>query len=441
MLSTRDLLLTAGPFVALAASLLVAAYFVLQPNPPRKVVLATGPEQSDYAAYGERYATFLRKFGIEVELRTTEGSSENRRLLLDATEKVDIAFVRGGAGEALRRAQEKENSVPLVSLGSLFYEPIWIFYREEAGRRLAGARLEKLDQMRGWKVATTTRGSGASGLINRLLQANGLDADVIPLERLDLTSGAIGLISGRLDAMALVSSPESPILQMLLRTPGIRLFEFTQADAYSHRFGYLQPVVLSRGVADLAADVPSRSVNLVAPATMLIAREDTHPALVHLFVQAAAEIHGGAGWFSRPGQFPSALNNEVPLAPAAERFFKNGPPLLQRYLPFWMANLIDRMWVALISIIAILIPLSRVVPPLYAFRVRSRIFRWYRQLRSIEDRMVGKDAALGELAEELEALETKVEHVAVPLSYTYELYSLRTHIDLVRSRLRNLSRQ
>ena len=435
LLSVRDLSLTVGPFVLLALVLLAGAYTLLKPNPPKRVTLATGPEQSDYAAYGQRYAAALRKHGIEVVLRPSEGSSDNRRMLLDPAQEVDLGFVRGDAGEALRDAQLKEDSVPLQSLGSLFYEPVWIFYRAEPERRLAGARLERLDQLRGWRIGTSARGHGATYLLVRLLEANGLAREDVKLERLDLTGSAIGLINGRLDAVAMVSSPESPILQMLLRTPGIKLYEFAQSEAYSRRFGYLTPVSLPRGVADLAQDVPPRSVQLLAPATMLLAREDTHPAIVQLFVQAAAEIHGGASWFARAGQFPARMGTEVPMATEAERFLKNGAPLLQRYLPFWLANLIDRMWLALLSIVAILIPLSRVVPPLYDFRVRSRIFRWYRQLRQIEDKLVRRTVPVGDLRKELDELDGRVEHIAVPLSYTDELYALRTHIALVRTRL------
>jgi hypothetical protein len=177
-------------------------------------------------------------------------------------------------------------------------------------------------------------------------------------------------------------------------------------------------------------------VVLVAATCSLVAREDLHPALVQLFVQAAGRIHGGAGWIARAGQFPTAENTEFPLARDAERYYRNGPPGMQRYLPFWLANLVDRMWVALISIIAILIPLSRVVPPHYQFRIRSRIFRWYRDLRQIEDELGHSDADHARLLKELDMLEAKAERIAVPLAYTDELYALRSHIALVRERLR-----
>ena len=221
---------------------------------------------------------------------------------------------------------------------------------------------------------------------------------------------------------------------MLLQTPGIQLFSFAQADACARRFPFLSPVVLPRGVVDLARDVPPKDVRLVAPTATLVARDSTHPALIQLFVQAADKVHSGAGWFQKKGDFPSAANTERPLAKEADRYYKNGPPLLQRYLPFWLANLIDRMWPVLVTVIAVLIPLSRMLPPLYEFRVRSRIFRWYGQLRDVEEGIGTR--APDELLRELAGIEQRVERVTVPLSYADELYALRTHIQMVGNRLR-----
>ena len=435
LILARDLAVTVGPFVLVALALLVGAYFLLEPNPPRRVVLATGPELSDYAEFGRRYAAALKHHHIEVVLKPTEGSSANRRLLRDPKEKVDFGFVRGGSSEAIRAEDDKGEGLPLVALGSLFLEPVWIFYRAEAAAKLPGRKFERLEQVRGWKVNAGSRGAGSTSLFLKLLRANDLDREDVTLNRLDPTHAAIALFNKEIEAMVLVSAPESSILQMLLRTPGIELFEFTQAEAYTRKFGYLNSVTLPRGVADLTRDVPPRDIRLVAPTSMLVAREDTHPALIQLFVQAAHEIHAEPGWFARSGQFPSKEDIEFPLAPEAARFFKTGPPLMQRYLPFWLANLIERMWVVLISIVAILIPLGRVVPPLYNFRIRSRIFRWYRQLRQIEDSLSTKMVPAAELLDELNRLDAKAERITVPLSYTDELYSLRSHIALVRERL------
>jgi hypothetical protein len=222
---------------------------------------------------------------------------------------------------------------------------------------------------------------------------------------------------------------------MLLQTPGVRLLEFPEAEAYARRFPFLGPVTLPQGIADLAHNVPAHDVPLIAATTSLVARDGTHPALEQLFVQAAAKIHGRAGWISRAGRFPTPEGTELPLAAEAARFYRNGPPLLQRYLPFWLANLIDRMWVALFTIIAALIPLSRIVPPLYQFRVRRRIFRWYRQLRNVEAQVAAAAAPTAELIAELDRLDARASRVTVPLSYADELYDLRSHIALVRARL------
>jgi TRAP transporter TAXI family solute receptor len=427
LVSARDLALAWGPFVLLGAVLLAVAYWLADPQPPRRVVLATGPQQSAYAEFGRRYAQELRRFGIRVELRTTIGSRDNLRLLRDPKERVDLAFVQGGSSERVRTPEEEAQETPLVSLGSLFYEPVWIFSRGKPVRAVA--------DLRGLKVNTGARGSGTPGLVTRLLAANQMERDDIVRTTLGDTDAVVALLGGRLDAIALVSAPESPYVQMLLATPGVHLLEFGNAEAYARRYRYLSPVVLPRGVVDLARDVPKHDVPLLATTTSLVAREGTHPALVQLFVQAAARIHGAPGWISRAGEFPSAAGSEFPLAKDAERFYRAGPPLLQRYLPFWLANLVDRMWVALFSIVAVLIPLSRLVPPLYQFRVRSRIFRWYRNLRLIEAEVEEKDRSRAELLASLDKLEGRVAAVKVPLSYADELYRLRQHIHLVRERL------
>jgi TRAP-type uncharacterized transport system substrate-binding protein len=436
LLSVRDLLVTAGPFLLIALLLLGLAYVALDPNPPRKVVLATGADQGAYAEFGRRYAAALRQHGIRVELRTTQGAAENLALLRDPASNVDLAFVQGGAEE--RPQGEKTNAEAddsaLVSLGSLFYEPVWLFYREDASQRLLKAdTLTALTQLAGWKLNIGAPGSGVPNLMKELLEANRIDPATISLLRQPQTPAVVSLLGGETDALVFASAPESLMVQMLLQTPGIKLFDFAQAEAYSRRFPFMSPVTLPRGVVDLANDVPPADVRLVAPTASLVAKRATHPALVQLFVQAAQTIHGEAGWFQRKGEFPSPKNTEFPLSKEADRFYRTGPPLLQHYLPFWLANLVDRMWVALVSIIAILIPLSRVVPPLYEFRIRSRIFRWYGQLRTVENHQ--GDRPTEQLMKDLDAIEARVEHVTVPLSYADELYSLRSHINLVRRRL------
>jgi len=432
LLLCRDLLIAAAPFLALAAVLLWLAYALLDPAPPRRIVLATGPQSSAAAEFGRAYAQRMGEQGVEVELLATEGSAENLRLLRDPGRRVDLAFVQGGAGEAILVVDEDRGGEPLVSLGSLFYEPLWVFYRSD----LRAAPLERLDQLAGLRVDLGTPGSGARNLVRKLLHANRVEPSSLAASELAPTEAVIELLAGRLDAIVLVTAPESPLVQMLLITPGIALAEFVQAEAYARRFGFLSHLVLPRGVVDLGRDLPPRDVPLVAATTTLAARESTHPAIVQLAVQAAREIHGAPGWFARAGQFPRADSPELPLADEAARFYRSGPPLLQRYLPFWMANLADRMWLVLLSIIAVLIPASRIVPPLYERQVRSRIFRWYGELRDIEDAAGAAAADRLRLLSALDALEAKVGRIVVPLAYADELYALRAHIGMVRSRLR-----
>ncbi len=436
LVSLRELVISAGPFVVFTLALLWLAYLILDPTPPTKVVLATGSEQGAYAEFGKRYATELARYGIEVELRTTAGAAENRRLLRDANSGVDIAFMQSGAGDAIYAVDEDKSGRPLFSLGNLFVEPVWLFYRTEAAQRThSDDTLDRLQQMVPLSLNIGAPGSGAANLLDKLLNANKIDPAQMKLQRLAPTPAVIALLGGEVDALAFVSSPESALVRMLLQTPGVQLFEFPQADAYARRFEFLTSVTMPRGTVDLAQDVPAADVRLVAATASMVTTDRFHPALVQLFVQAAQRIHGESSWFGPAGQFPNGAASEFPLAKEAARFYRDGPPLLQRYLPFWVANLIDRMWVVLASIIVILIPLSRIVPPLYAFRIRSRVFRWYRQLREIEHAAAQADVKPAELLPKLDQLEQRVEKVSVPLSYTEELYALRSHIDMVRKKL------
>ena len=427
LLSLRDLAVSVGPFILLTVALLTLAYAWLDPNPPKRVTLATGPAQSAYEAFGKRYAEALAHEGIEVVLLPSEGSAANLQLLREG--KADLGFVQGGTSD-YTDADEKK----LSSLGSLFVEPLWLFYRENSASKVsATATLTALTQLSGMKINLGTPGSGVPSLMAKLLESNRIEPSSLQISNLAQTPATVAFLEGELDAIVFASAPESLMVQMLLQTPGVKLMNFAQNDAYSRRFAFLSPVRLPRGVVDLAANIPPEDVRLVAPTTALLTRNTTHPALLQLFAQAGNQIHGSAGWFKRAREYPNVDNNELPISKEAERALHSDSPLLQRYLPFWVANLIERMWLVLSIIIALLLPLSRIVPPLYAFRVRSRIFRWYGQLRNIELRIETEDNAV--LLKELNTLESRAEKVSVPLSYTDELYALRSNIHLVRKKL------
>lgn len=430
LLSIRDLIASAGPVVFLVIGMLIAAYWWLQPQPPKRVTLATGPAGSAYAEFGQRYARSLATNGIEVVLKPSEGSSDNLQMLRNGT--ADVAFVRGGSADVVA-----DEEAGLTSLGSLFYEPLWIFYRSDAARtvnRKTGT-LESIAQLKGLRVNVDKPGSGVPEIMERMLRANHLDASALQLSNLEQTPATEALQAGLLDVIVLASAPQSPQVQQLLRAPGIALMDLAQSDAYSRRFPFLSAVSLPRGVVDLARDVPTHDVSMLAATTSLLAREQTHPALRQLFAQSAQTLHGEAGWFNRARDFPNTRTSELPVSPEGDRAINGTPPFWQRYLPFWASNLIERMWLVLGGLVVLMLPLSRVVPPLYQFRVRSRVFRWYGQLRDIETQLESPEADHDALLTKLDDLDRRVNKVAVPLSYADELYALRNNIAAVRQRV------
>lgn len=441
ILYLRDIGHSIWPFIVLACLLLAMAYWWLDPNPPNRVILATGPAQSAYDEFGKRYAKQLAAKGIEVVLLPSEGSSANLALLQSG--KVDLGFVQGGSID--RDSLESNTNIAnqtnnardnILSLGSLFVEPVWLFYREDSAKKInANATLSTLAELKGLRVNVGTPGSGVPNLVDKLLDINRIDPASIKKSQLEQTPATMAFLAGELDAIVFASAPESLMVQMLLQTPNVKLMSFAQSEAYSRRLPFLSPALLPRGVVDLAKDVPAQDVRLVASTTALLTRTNTHPALVQLFSQTSQSIHGGAGWFNRARDFPNATHSEFDLSKEAERNLKTGAPLLQRYLPFGMANLIERMWLALGIIVAILLPLSRIIPPMYKFRIRSRIFKWYGQLRHIEEQLAQNPSSKTPLRTELDDLDARVSTISVPLSYADELYALRSNIALVRQKL------
>jgi TRAP-type uncharacterized transport system substrate-binding protein len=427
LISIKEMLVAGGPFVVLAIAALVLTYLWLDPTPPKHVRLATGPAQSAYDDFGKRYKKALAANGIQVVLVPSKGSSDNLHLLRDG--KADLGFVQGGSTDV------SEDESGIESLGSLMVEPVWLFYREGAAKKLRAPALTTLREMNGWRVNLGAQGSGVHRLMRKMFDANGVDESQLVVSRFDDTTATVAFLDGKLDAIVFASAPQSLLVQMLLQTPGVKLMDFAQSEAYSRRFAFLTPVVLPRGVVDLAKDVPPADMHLVATTTSLLTRHETHPAIVELFVQAARDIHGPAGWFNRAGAYPTQEHSEFPISREAERNLRDAQPFLQRYLPFWLANLVERMWLALGIIVAIMLPLSRIVPPVYQFRIRSRVFRWYGQLRAIESSMQEGDVDRAKTAKELDELDARVGRIHVPLSYAGELYALRQSIELVRARL------
>ena len=456
-LNLRDLIASAGPLLVLALGLLVGAYWWLDPQPPKQVRLATGPEDSAYAGFGSRYAQALARDGIQVVQVPTEGSLDNLKLLREG--KVDVAFVRGGSLVLSRprpvpaaSASDAAATVPdpdagLLSLGALFYDPLWIFYREDAAAiaiarhtpkaKASGTKpvLTSLTQLRDLRVNVDQPGSGVPQLMGRLFQANGLDESDLTLSHLPQTEAAQALLAGDIDVAVLTSAPQSPVVRGLLRSPDIHLLNLAQADAYARRFAFMRTVTLPRGVADLAEDVPPHDVTLLAASTALLTREDTHPALRQRFAQAAQGIHSRSGWLNEAREFPNTCTSELTVGSEGDRAINGKPLFWQSYLPFWASNVIERMWLVIGGLIVLILPLSRVVPPLYTFRVRRRVFRWYARLRDIETRAESGKASRDETLAALNELDRVANGIAVPLAHVDEVYALRNNIHAARKRL------
>jgi len=395
------------------------AFQFIKPAPPDRVLMASGGEQGAYHAFAKTYAQRLAAEGIELQIVNTAGSVENIALLRSG--RVDVAMVQGGI-------EDDGQGEELHSLGSLYFEPLWLFKR-------TGLEIDRLPQLQGKGVAIGQEGSGTQALVKRLLSDNGLKTDSPKLHRLGGDAAAKALLAGQVDAAFFVSSARSELVSLLLRAPDIELVSFERADAYARRYRFLSSLELPEGVVDLHQNIPPSRVKLLAPAANLVVNADIHPAVIDLLLQAAEQAHAEGDWFEERGQFPQDALLAYPLAKEAKRYYRHGPPFLQRYLPFWAASLIDRLKVMLLPLVLMLLPLLRIMPPIYTWRMRSRVYRWYEQLEQVDLQLVKQDADRQALAAELDRIENDVRGVHVPLSFADRLYHLRQHIDLVRQRL------
>ena len=430
LVSLRDLFATAWWIFLIVGIGFVIAFQFVQPAPPNRIVITTGSDAGAYYAYAGRYANILARNGVTLEVRTSAGSLQNLERL--ENDEAQVGFVQGGVIEPKGDPDEEDTDSALVSLGSVFFEPVWVFYRGDR-------RFDRLTDLKGKRIAIGQEGSGVRQLAQQLLSANEIKPGdhLLPLSGL---KAAEELQQGRIDAAFIIAAEHAPVVQVLLRSPGVKVMSFAQAEAYQRRFPFLTKLVLPQGVADLVRDYPPHDVTVLAPTANLIVRGDLHPALQSLLLQAATEVHGRAGFFQRAGEFPAYKDRLLPLSPEAARYFKSGPPFLQRYLPFWLAVLIDRLMVLLIPVFALMIPLLKVAPAIYSWRVRSKVFRCYGELKYLEEDLKQRfDAAkLREYRSRLEVLDDEARGLKVPLAFTDLVYTLREHVNLVRQTLKNL---
>lgn len=424
--SWRDILVIGLPSLLLVVAAFWATSRFIQPAPPKQLVLASGGPGGGYQRYAAAYKPLLEREGIQLVERPTSGALENLSLLRDPDSNVDAGFVQGGIVDL----QEDDT---LYSLGALYQEPVWIFYREARFEQQSPP--DRLQQLKGLKIAVGSKGSGNRFLALELLRVNGMDDDDVRFSDLGGLATASALASGKVDAAIVVGPVQSAAVWTLLYTPGVNVLSLAQAEAYTRKFAFLNHLVLPKGSVDLVRNIPDRDVHLVAPTATLVVKDSTHPALVDLLLQAAAETHNSHGLLQKAGDFPKAQAVDFPLSPRAERFYKSGKPLLQRYLPFWAANLIDRLVVMLIPLFAVLYPLAKFAPSLYGWRVRSRIFKRYGELKFLEADVQADETGGQREAwlKRLDAIERDVSRIPTPLAFSDMLYTLRGHIEIVRA--------
>jgi TRAP transporter TAXI family solute receptor len=425
--SLRDLFVVGLPLLLLILAGFWFASRFIKPAPPDTLTITTGADHAAYQYYASRYKAILARNGIKLKELPSEGSVENLKRLKDPGVAVDVGLIQGGTG-----AGADEDG--LVSLGSLCPEPLWVFYRGKEN-------LDKLIQLQGKRVAIGPEGSGTRKLALDLLQANGITGEPTHLLPLSGLAAAEALNAGQVDAVVLVGASRSAAVWTLLYSAGVKIMSFSQAEAYTRRFPFLSKVVLPAGGIDFVKNIPDRDISLVAATATLLVREDTHPAIINLLLQAASEVHGRPNLFQKPHEYPNATPVDFDLSKDAERYFKSGPPFLQRYLPFWAATLVDRTMVMLIPLLALLLPLLKVAPGLYAWRVKSRIFRYYGELKFLEAEMEEDFSrhTPKEWRAHLNRLDRLARHLHTPQSFMDQIYTLRTHIEMVGATLERLS--
>jgi hypothetical protein len=416
---------TAIIVIALVAS--IAAFTFLNTAAPRTLTISSGQAGSSFQRYAERYQKILAKEGVTLKILPSEGSSDNLHRLADPKTRVDIGFVLDGETE-----NKKYDS--LMSLGSVNYQPLMVFY--------TGKPLQLISEFKGKHINIGPEGSGTNNLALEIFKANGIEPGKdTRLDQTDLDDPSNDLHSGRIDAVFLMGdSTDINVTRKLLHDKRAHLFNFVQADGYVRRIKTLHKLWLPRGAIDLGDDIPANDVELIGPTVQLVARESLHPALSDLLLEATREVHGTAGLFRKRGEFPTQYEGEFRSSPDANRYYASGKSFLYRTFPFWLASLIARLLAVLVPLVLVLVPLVKIAPAIYRWRFSSRIYRWYRVLLELERDAFKPDVSPERrevLLRQLDHIEKSVNRITIPAPFGDLFYGLRGHINIVRNTLKS----
>jgi TRAP-type uncharacterized transport system substrate-binding protein len=417
---SRETLQRAWPAAALVTAVVLAGAWFLQSTIPRHVVLASGLKDGLYHRYAQRYKEILAREGVTVEERLTGGAEENEQLLHNPKSGVDVAFMHGG----IVRPQERGN---LTMLMALYYEPLWIFYR-------GPAMLTQLDELRGKQVAIGSPGSGARAFVEPLLAANGITGSNTRLSPLVNLEALRALQRDEIDAALFIGQVPFPAVWEALHDASLKLMSVERADAYPRRFPYITKLTLPPGTVDLALHIPAQEVKLIGTKAMLVARDGLSASITNLLLEAARELHSEQGHFAGLGEFPNVAPVDLPVSADASRHLRFGPSFLHRYLPFFVATYLERLIVLLVPLLVILVPMTNLLPQVFRWRVRSRIYRLYGELKLLEREIGSRTGALPieQWLAHLDRIEQAAVRMGTPVSYASEAYTLREHIALVR---------
>ena len=425
-ISLRDLMVSVGPILVLTAIVIGAAIWIVRPAPPETITIAGGPNGSTFRVTAEKYRKILARNGVKLRIIPSGGSLDNLRMLINPAVHVDVGFVQGGVSKGMKLER-------LVSLGSVFPVPLALFYR-------ADEPVERISALNGKRLAIGPEGSGTRVLALILLKANDIEpGGATTLLDLGGEEAATALIGKDVDAAFLMGDSATPaMMRKLLRTTGVRMVNFSQAEAYTRRYPYLNRINIPMGAFDFGKNVPPQDIQLIAPTVELVARENLHPALSDLLIEAAREVHGRATIMHHAGEFPSPQEHEYRISDDARRYYNSGKSFFYRNLPFWMASLLDRLLVVVVPVFVLLIPGLKLAPALYSWRIRSRIYRWYGILIALERSLLAEPGPEERqtLLKKLDEAEAGVNGMKVPLAYSEQYYVLRDHIMFVRNRYR-----
>lgn len=419
--SRHELWVFLGPSLLVTLLGFILAFNYVGPPPPEKLRFASGSSWGAYNRFAQMYREELAKEGLEIEVLETRGSTDNLRLLIEG--KADIAFVQGGILPAGDQHPELE------ALGSVYFEPMWLFVRGDNTPQL-------MSELEGARLAIGPEGSGTRAIALEILEDSGMTDRVTSFPQ----SGEEAekqLLAGELDAVFMVGPPTIPAIKRLLVAEGVKLMQFSRANAYERRHQFLSIVPLYAGVVDMEAGIPPNDMKVLAPAATLVVRKGFHQALPMVFLAAAKEFHGNGSILSEHGAFPSPLYCSFPVNQDARHFYQYGTSFLYRHLPFYFAAAADRLAILLLPLLGLMFPIIRLLPPVYGWTMKRRIYRRYRALQALEA-SIGMEET-DKLLSQVKKMEVETRDLmSMPSWYAADIYSFRTNLERVRGRLESL---